>query len=106
MDNPEIIAYGTAFLRVMCLGTVFLCMDFMGVGVFQSLGMGRTALVFALLRKVALEIPLLFLLNHFVPLFGLPWAQVITEMCLASAAMVMLIRIFNQKPVDVDHTTG
>ena len=106
MDNPEIIAYGTRFLRVMCLATVFLCMDFMGVGVFQSLGMGRTALVFALLRKVVLEIPLLLLLNRFVPLFGLPWAQVITEMCLASAAMVMLIRIFNQKSTDVDHVTG
>ena len=106
MENPEIIAYGTAFLRTMCLGTVFLCMDFMGVGVFQSLGMGRTALVFALLRKVALEIPLLFLLNHFFPLYGLPWAQVSTEMVLASAAIVMLVRIFNQKPNDVDHTTG
>jgi Na+-driven multidrug efflux pump len=68
--------------------------------------MGRTALVFALLRKVALEIPLLFLLNHFFPLYGLPWAQVSTEMVLASAAIVMLVRIFNQKPNDVDHTTG
>lgn len=106
MDNPEIIAYGTRFLRVMCLGTVFLCIDFMGVGVFQSLGMGRTALVFALLRKVVLEIPLLLILNHFFPLFGLPWAQVITEICLASAAAVMLMRIFTHKPTDIDRVTG
>ena len=106
MENPEIISYGTSFLRVMCIGTVFLCVDFMGVGVFQSLGMGRTALVFALLRKVVLEIPLLLLLNHFFPLFGLPYAQVITEVCLASAAVVMLIRIFSQKVSNVDHVTG
>lgn len=96
MDNPEIVAYGTAFLRVMCLGTVFLCVDFMGVGVFQSLGMGRTALVFALLRKVILEIPLLLLLNKLYPLYGLPYAQFLTEVVLASAAVTMLLRIFRQ----------
>ena len=98
MDNPEIIAYGTAFLRVMCLGTVFLCIDFMGVGVFQSLGMGRTALVFALLRKVVLEIPLLLLLNRLYPLYGLPYAQMLTEVVLATAAMIMLLKIFRQQP--------
>lgn len=97
MDNPEIVEYGTKFLRAMCLGTVFLTTDFLAVGVFQSLGMGKTALVFALLRKVVLEIPLLFVLNHFVGLFGLPYAQVITEMCLAVVAVVMLARIFRQQ---------
>jgi len=100
MDNPEIIAYGTQFLRGMCIGTVFLCIDFMGVGVFQSLGMGRTALVFAILRKIVLEIPLLFLLNHLFPLYGLAYAQCTTEIVLATAAMIMLVRIFNQKPVN------
>lgn len=98
MENPEIIEYGTAFLRVMCLGTVFLCIDFMGVGVFQSLGMGRTALVFALLRKVVLEIPLLLILNKVYPLYGLPYAQFLTEVVLAIAAGTMLVRIFNQNP--------
>ena len=101
MDNPDIIAYGTAFLRVMCLGTVFLCIDFMGVGVFQSLGMGRTALVFALLRKVVLEIPLLLLLNRLYPLYGLPYAQLITEVILAAAAITMLLRIFRQQPASL-----
>ena len=96
MQNPEIIAYGTAFLRGMCLGMVFLCTDFMAVGVFASLGMGKYSLTFAILRKVVLEIPLLFLLNFLVPLYGLAYAQCITEVILAAAAVVMLIRIFRQ----------
>ena len=97
MDNPEIIAYGTRFLRGMCLGMVFLCTDFMAVGVFASLGMGKYSLTFAVLRKVVLEIPLLFVLNHLLPLYGLAYAQFITEVVLAAAAMVMLVRIFKQK---------
>lgn len=96
MENPEIVAYGSHFLRGMCLGTVFLCTDFLAVGVFQALGMGKNALIFAILRKVVLEIPLLLLLNALFPLYGLPYAQVITEMALAAAAAVMLVRIFKR----------
>jgi len=97
MDNPEIIAYGTRFLRGMCLGMVFLCTDFMAVGVFASLGLGKYSLTFAILRKVVLEIPLLFLLNALFPLYGLAYAQSTTEVILASAAIFMLLRIFKQK---------
>lgn len=94
LDDPHIIAYGTSFLRGMCLGILFLCVDFLAVGVFQALGMGRSALIFAMLRKVALEIPLLFLLNKLFPLYGLPYAQVVTEVILSIAALIMLGRIF------------
>lgn len=97
MDNPEIIAYGSQFLRGMCLGMIFLCIDFMAVGVFASLGMGKYSLTFAILRKVVLEIPLLFILNYLFPLYGLAYAQFLTEVILAAAALVMLVRIFKQK---------
>lgn len=96
MDNADIIAYGSAFLRGLCLGMVFLCTDFMAVGVFSALGLGRHALVFAILRKVVLEIPLLFLLNALFPLYGLAYAQFVTEVVLTAAAILMLMRIFRQ----------
>lgn len=97
MDSEEIIAYGTRFLRVMSLGFVFLCTDFLAVGVFQALGLGRNALLFAICRKLVLEVPLLFLLNHFYPLYGLPFAQLITEIFLCCLGLVMLRRIFRNE---------
>lgn len=96
MDNPEIVTYGAAFLRGMSLSMVFLCVDFMAVGVFQALGMGKNALVFAILRKIVLEIPLLILLNAIFPLYGLPYAQPVAEFILSIVAVVMLMRIFRQ----------
>lgn len=99
MENPEIIAYGTAFLRAMCLGMTFLCIDFLAVGVFASLGRGKNSLIFAILRKVVLEIPLLFLLNTLWPLYGLAYAQFLTEVVLAFAAVVMLMKIFKEQAV-------
>src|SRR5699024_11202742 len=73
MDNPAIIDYGTRFLRGMCLAIPFLCVDFIAVGVFQAVGMGREALIFAILRKIVLEIPALFILNWLFPPYGLAY---------------------------------
>ena len=94
MDNEVIVAYGSHFLRGMCLQLPFMCVDFLAVGVFQSTGMGSKALIFAILRKIVFEIPALFLLNRIFPLYGLPYAQVTSEVLLSIIAAAVLIRLF------------
>ena len=94
MNNQAIVDYGTRFLRGFCLGLPFLCMDFLAVGVFQAVGLGKNAFVFAILRKVVLEIPALIILNALFPLYGLAYAQFAAEIILAAAAVVVLIRMF------------
>lgn len=96
IKDPQIIAYGTAFLRGMCICMPFMCLDFLAVGVFQACGMGGRSLVFAILRKIVLEIPALFLLNHFFPLYGLAYAQTLSEIVLAIAAAITLFQIFRR----------
>lgn len=96
MENEAVVAYGTSFLRGMCLGIPFLCVDFLVVGVFQACGMGRKSLVFAILRKIVLEIPALFILNYLFPLYGLAYAQMTAEIVLAAAAVVVLLRLFKK----------
>ena len=39
---------------------------------------------------------MLFLLNALFPLYGLAYAQFVTEVVLAAAAIIMLLRIFRQ----------
>lgn len=96
MKNTEIIAYGSQFLRGMCLSLPFLCMDFLAVGVFQACGMGARSLLFALLRKIVLEIPALFVLNWLYPLYGLAYAQFTAEVILSIAAILSLMQIFRR----------
>ncbi len=96
MKNEQIIAYGSRFLHGLCLALPFLCLDFLAVGVFQACGMGRKSLVFAILRKIVLEIPALYLLNRLFPLYGLAFAQLTAELVLAAAATVVLIRMFRR----------
>lgn len=96
MDNPAIIRHGTIFLRIMCLILPFLRMDFLTISVFQSLGNGRIPLFFAILRKIILEIPALIILNRLIPMYGLAFAQLVSEIVLAAAAMIMLKRLYKQ----------
>ena len=96
MDNQAIIDYGTRFLRGFCLGLPFLCVDFLAVGVFQATGLGGWAFLFAIMRKIVLEIPALYTLNKLFPLYGLAYAQLTAEVVLAVAAVVVLSRLFRK----------
>ncbi len=94
IKTPTVVDYGTDFLRLSSISLPFLCIDFMAIGVFQACGLGKKALVFAILRKIVLEIPALILLNRFYPLYGLCLAQPITELVLAVYAIFVLYRLF------------
>ena len=96
MKDAQVVAYGTKFMRGFCLGLVFLCVDFIVVGVFQATGKGKEALIFAIMRKIVLEIPALYLLNRLFPLYGLAYAQFAAEVVLAAAAVWVLIRMFRK----------
>lgn len=96
MKNETIVAYGTRFLRGLCLALPFLCVDFLAVGVFQACGFGAKALVFAIMRKIVLEIPALFVLKHLFGLYGLAYAQSVAELILAVAAVIVLVRLFKR----------
>ena len=96
MQDQQIIAYGASFLRGFCLGMPFMAIDFLAVGVFQACGLGKNAFLFAVLRKVVLEIPALFILNALFPLYGLAYAQCTTEVVLCAAAVIVLARLFRK----------
>ncbi len=96
MKTEAVVAYGSQFLRCMCLAQPFLCLDFLAVGVFQACGLGRYSLLFAVLRKIVLEIPALYVLNRLFPLDGLACAQPVAEVALAGAAAVILARLFRR----------
>lgn len=105
MENADIVAYGSKFLRGMCLSLPFLCMDFIAVGVFQACGMGAKSLVFAIMRKIVLEIPALFLLNYLYPLYGLAYAQTAAEIILAVAAVITLVKLFKKLKAECLHSS-
>lgn len=98
IDNSGVVAHGRLLLRAMSLGIPFLALDFMVVAVFQAIGKGKYSFIFAVARKVVLEIPAIIILNRLYPLYGMGYSQPVAEFVLAVAAGFMLVKIFRMKP--------
>lgn len=94
MKNEEIVSYGAQFLRLACIGVPLLSIDFLAVGVFQAVGNGKMALFFAIMRKIILEIPALYILNWLFPLYGLAGAATVSEGILSVIAVIVLVKLF------------
>ena len=61
-DDGALAAQGAGLLRVYFFGFVFMSLQFAGQTAFQSLGDARHAILFSLLRKVVIVVPLTLLL--------------------------------------------
>lgn len=96
MDNHEIVTTGAWFLSGFGYSLPFLCMDFMVVGISQSFGMGKPALIFSFLRKVFFEIPLIVGLNMAAGVKGIAYAQCITEVCMAIIASIVFVAMMKK----------
>ena len=96
MKDKEVVSIGSKLLVAMSIGQVFLCIDFIGVGVYQACGMGMKSFFFAIARKIILEIPALFVLDKLYPLYGLGWAQTFAELVLSIATATVLVKMFRR----------
>lgn len=95
MENALIVAYGSTFLRAFSLAMPFLAMDFLAVGIFQACGLGRRSLIFAIMRKIVLEIPAMLILNRLFQANGIAWSQLCAELILGIAGFLCLEKIMN-----------
>ena len=102
MSNQEVVSYGISFLRGFSLGIPFLGIDFLAVAVFQAVGKGLYSFIFAITRKIILEIPAIIILSLIFPLYGLAYSQFAAEIVMAVLAVFTLLRLFrklvNNKP--------
>ena len=77
--NEATIAYGTNFLRIACLATPFMIANFQKIYCLQAMGKGKESLILGICRQGLFAIPILLLLNHFVGLYGVVAAQLISD---------------------------
>lgn len=106
MDSDGVVAIGKIILIGMSASVPFLVIDFLGVGIFNACGMGSKALVFAILRKIVLQIPLLYLLNYLIPLYGLGFAELGAEIVLAIVASIMVFKLLKNLEMEQKQITN
>lgn len=90
------IAYGTSFLRIACLATPFMISNFQKIYCLQAMGKGKESLILGVCRQGLLAIPILFVLNHFVGLYGVVTAQVISDGLTFILSTFIYRRVYNR----------
>ena len=79
IPEQQTVLLGTDFLRIRCLATPLMFMSFFTVYVFQGFGEGNKSLFLGVMRWAVFNIPMLFLLNHIIGMYGIVWSQVCAD---------------------------
>ena len=89
IKDSATIAYAAAFLRRMVTAMPLMSVCYPMIIRFQAMGRAKESLICSLLRKGLLDIPLLFIMDALVPLYGLMWVQPIIDGISLTAALIL-----------------
>lgn len=90
LDDAQTVELASSFLRVRVLATPLMFTSFFTVYLFQALGKGRISLLLGTVRWLGFNIPMLYLLNYAVGMYGLVWSQVTAD----SLTVIMSIIVY------------
>lgn len=83
------VEYGAGFIRLHCLATVFMAFSLMLVGFFQAISETRRAFFLSIIRKGILDIPLMYVMDSLVPMYGVIACQPMTDLISAGVALLL-----------------
>lgn len=98
-QEPTTVSYIAQFLRIQVVAMPFMAICYPAITYFQAMQRTREALVCSILRKGVLDIPLLFLMNACLGLYGCMWVQPIVDFTSMLFAVFFLYRI-HHTPID------
>ncbi len=89
IDDVQTVTLGTNFLRARSLATPFMFMCFHLVNFFQAVGFGGKALALGSARWVVFNIPLLFIMNYILGMYGIVWTQVVADIMMTIVSLIV-----------------
>lgn len=92
IEDPLTRRYGAAFLRIMVTAMPLMAICYPMIVQFQALGRAKESLICSVLRKGALDIPLLFLLDRLLPLYGCMMVQPVVD----SVALIVVLFFYRR----------
>lgn len=93
MRDAATVRYAAAFLRRMVVAMPLMSIAYPMIVQFQAMSRVRESLICSVLRKGVLDIPLLFLMDALLPLYGLMWVQPIVDLIALAVAICFYLRL-------------
>ena len=92
IDDAATVQLGARFLRGRCFALPFMMVGYHIVNYMNAVDQGKVSFLLALIRHLALIIPLLFVMNRLFGLDGLIWAQLVADVINAGIALMFYRR--------------
>lgn len=93
IKNPQTVAYGASFLRLMVTAMPMMSVCYPMIVQFQAMGKAGESLICSVLRKGVLDIPLLFVMDALLPLYGCMLVQPTVDSISLIVALLLYRRI-------------
>jgi len=93
ITDPLTETYGAVFLRIMVIAMPFMSLGYPMIVQFQAMGKVKESLICSVLRKGVIDIPLLFILDTIIPLYGCMMVQPIVDALSLAIALIFYIKI-------------
>lgn len=90
IKDAQTVSYAASFLRRMVTAMPLMSVCYPLIIRFQATGRSREALICSVLRKGVIDVPLLFLMDALLPLYGLMWVQPIVDGISLVTALLLL----------------
>ncbi len=96
INDPETIAYGTSFLRVLCIAVGIYPLLLVIIALFQAVGESIRPLILSILRKGSLDIICFFIIKAIFGVEYILWATPIISAVALIIGLIMLFVYFNK----------
>ncbi len=97
IKDEQTVIYASNFLRILCISMPLTSMIFIFNTIFQATKQTIRALITILLRKGFIDIPLMILLNHYIPIYGIVISQPIVDCTASIIAIILYITFIKNK---------
>ena len=94
INTDTAVPLGIDFLRILCVAVPLMILNFQMNFTFQAMGMGKESLILSSMRQGIVNIPLLFVMNHFFGLYGIVWTQLISDLITTAISIILYRRTY------------
>ena len=94
--DAETVRLGTAFLRARCVATPFMFLSFNMVNFMQAIDRGGESFWLPVIRQIALNIPILILMNRLLGMTGIVWTQAVADILNVIISYIIYWRVMRK----------
>ena len=93
IENPETVRLGVIFLHGRCIALPFMMIGYHTVNFMNAVNKGKVSFLLAIIRHIALLIPVMLIMNAVWGLNGLVWSLAVADVINAIISLIIMAKI-------------